>query len=198
MGKTAEERKAGWDMVREACVKAGLGGILVFGGERSSGFDSGFVYCKVTDFGPFGEKRPDQTPCIPTLSMGWNPAPWGKDWEHGWRLNGGGRLHPDTFRYNCITMRKIMDSLPAEDPGHRLLLLDNWNEWGEGHYMSPHRQFGFGYLDAIREVFTQAPADHEDLTPDDVGLGPYDSRFQEVLQKEKLGPSDAVIREMMK
>ena len=44
------------------------------------------------------------------------------------------------------------------------------NEWGEGSYIEPHKEFGFGYLDAIREVFTSAPKAHVDLTPADVGL----------------------------
>ena len=37
-----------------------------------------------------------------------------------------------------------------------------------------HQEFGFGYLDAIREVFTDAPKAHDDVTPADAGLGPYD------------------------
>jgi hypothetical protein len=54
------------------------------------------------------------------------------------------------------------------------VLIEAWNEWGEGSYIEPHREFGFGYLDAIRDVFTTAPKAHVDLTPADVGLGPYD------------------------
>ena len=37
-----------------------------------------------------------------------------------------------------------------------MLLLDNWNEWGEGHYIAPYREYGFGYLDAVRKVFSDA------------------------------------------
>jgi hypothetical protein len=55
-----------------------------------------------------------------------------------------------------------------------MILVEAWNEWGEGSYIEPHQQFGFGYLDAIREVFTDAPKAHADTTPADVGLGPYD------------------------
>ena len=36
----------------------------------------------------------------------------------------------------------------------RMLLVDNWNEFGQGQYVFPTRQFGFGYLDAIRNVFS--------------------------------------------
>jgi len=54
-------------------------------------------------------------------------------------------------------------------------MLDNLNEWGEGHYILPHREYGFGYLEAIREVFTDAPEPHLDILPEEVGLGPYDA-----------------------
>jgi hypothetical protein len=60
-----------------------------------------------------------------------------------------------------------------------MVLLDNWNEFGEGHYIAPHRQYGFGYLDAVRAAFTEAPPAHTDLVPEDVGRGPYDSRYQQ-------------------
>jgi hypothetical protein len=55
-----------------------------------------------------------------------------------------------------------------------LVLVEAWNEWGEGSYVEPHQEFGFGYLDAVREAFTDAPREHVDVTPADVGLGPYD------------------------
>ena len=58
------------------------------------------------------------------------------------------------------------------------LPLDNWNEWSEGHYLAPHRQYGFGYLDVVRKVFSDAPEKHLDLVPGDIGLGPYDTAYK--------------------
>ena len=68
---------------------------------------------------------------------------------------------------------------PCSRPGARrgggnLVLIEAWNEWGEGSYIEPHQEYGFGYLDAIRDVFTPAAKAHDDVTPADVGLGPYD------------------------
>ena len=54
--------------------------------------------------------------------------------------------------------------LPAASLGRRMILLANWNEFGEGHFMLPTESARFGYLDALREVFTEGGA-HEDLTP---------------------------------
>ena len=63
---------------------------------------------------------------------------------------------------------------------YKIIMLDDWNEFGEGHYIAPTQQFGFSYLDVIREVFTINPF-HIDLAPEDVGRGPYRFPYGEVL-----------------
>jgi hypothetical protein len=45
-----------------------------------------------------------------------------------------------------------------------MLMIDNWNEFGEGHFIMPAASAGFGYLDALRDVFTDGGA-HEDTAP---------------------------------
>ena len=55
-----------------------------------------------------------------------------------------------------------------------MLFVEAWNEWGEGSYIEPHREFGFGYLEAIRQVFAPDSPKPEDLAPADIGLGPYE------------------------
>ena len=62
----------------------------------------------------------------------------------------------------------------GQTAANKSVLIEAWNEWGEGSYIEPHREFGFGYLDAIRDVFTASPGAHQDVTPADVELGPYD------------------------
>ncbi|GAA3406139.1 hypothetical protein ACFFNY_25565 [Paenibacillus hodogayensis] len=103
---------------------------------------------------------------IPVLTQGWGDEPWGgsrktnvplTDWEAG--------------------LTWLRDSfMPGYAPtslGSRLILLDNWSELSEGHTLMPSNLAGFGYLDAIRRVFTNGGS-HTDLTPHDAGLGPYD------------------------
>jgi hypothetical protein len=109
---------------------------------------------------------------IPTLSMGWNHEPWG-------RGKGGWRLSPGQFHEHAVAIKEKMDGLPEGHLGRRMLLLDNWNEWGEGHYIAPHRQYGFGYLDAIRRVFAEEAGERDVKVPDDAGLGPYDKLYRE-------------------
>ncbi|MGD0900669.1 MAG: hypothetical protein ABR915_22785, partial [Thermoguttaceae bacterium] len=62
------------------------------------------------------------------------------------------------------TRDEFMPSLPGDSLGRRVVMLANWNEFGEGHFMLPAASAGFGYLDALREVFT-AGGPHEDAVP---------------------------------
>ena len=36
----------------------------------------------------------------------------------------------------------------------RLIIINSWNEWTEGSYLEPDARFGFGYLEAVKRVFT--------------------------------------------
>jgi len=82
----------------------------------------------------------------------------------------------------------LMDSQPPGRLGRRMLLLDNWNEWGEGHYLLPHAEAGFGYLDAVRDVFTRRDNTPDYRPPAELGLGPYDSLYRKFLEAQKPAP----------
>jgi len=102
-------------------------------------------------------------PLLPPVCGGWDSRPWhGQD-----ALVRYGRT-PDKFK------KHLQDALQFLQQHRRnvvpMILIEAWNEWGEGSYIEPHREFGFGYLDAIREVFTSASPRHIDLTPADIGL----------------------------
>ncbi len=47
-----------------------------------------------------------------------------------------------------MTKEKIL-----QDPsGSRILNINCWNEWPEGSYLEPDTVYGYGYLEAIRDV----------------------------------------------
>ena len=47
-------------------------------------------------------------------------------------------------------------TLPKEQLGSRMLLLDNWNEWGEGHYIAPSKvSFAFKMAHPLFRGFHQ-------------------------------------------
>jgi len=197
-----EKVKQALEKARDACKQAGFDGLVILGEYRGTdprplklmvdeGLDCAFQYCWPVGGDPTPEaavkaqegywqawKDMDVLPFVITLSMGWDSTPWHPTFS-AWRLP------PNDFRALCERGKAFMQTLPADSLGRKMVLLDNWNEFGEGHYIAPHRQYGFGYLDAVRDVFTDAPKEHIDLVPDDVGLGPYDSLFRATLAFEE-------------
>ncbi len=100
---------------------------------------------------------------------GWDSRPW-----HGENnLVRFGRT-PELFHRHLLDARSVLEAASRRGDADNLVLIEAWNEWGEGSYIEPHQEYGFGYLDAIRDVFTPAAQAHADLTPAAVGRGPYD------------------------
>ena len=67
-------------------------------------------------------------------------------------------------------MKEIADSLPEGAWSKKIMMIDNWNEWDEGHYVSSSHEFGFRYLQAIREELTARDNLPDYRTPQDIGL----------------------------
>jgi hypothetical protein len=114
--------------------------------------------------------RIGKLPYLMPVSPGWDSRPW-----HGAKALVRSEPTPAKFMDMCQRAKGLLDANP---PGlvPKTLIVEAWNEWGEGSYIEPHKQFGFGYLDALREVFVRLDMEnaHRDITPKDVGLGPYD------------------------
>jgi len=112
---------------------------------------------------------------VPTASCFWDPTPrrtkhWcdlGYDWFY---RTGVWYLQPDEFRVVVRRMKEMMDALPEGAWGKRIFMLDNWNEWDEGHFIAPSVQFGFRYLQAVREELTWRDNLPDYRTPQDLGL----------------------------
>ena len=56
---------------------------------------------------------------------------------------------PALFKQYLKDTLEIIKKKPQEN---RFLIINAWNEWGEGNYLEPDIKFGHGYLDALREV----------------------------------------------
>ena len=95
---------------------------------------------------------------LPMLSIGWETSNWDGPKGPGW-------LTAPDFKKQALWLRdEFMPTLPADSLGRRMLMIDNWNEFGEGHWIMPSPLAGFGYLDALRDVFTDGAA-HDDPVP---------------------------------
>lgn len=79
-------------------------------------------------------------------------------------------LSPDGYRIVIRRMKEMADALPDGAWGKRIFMIDNWNEWDEGHYVSPSHEYGFRYLQAIREELTARDNLPDYRLPQDMGL----------------------------
>ncbi|MHB1456103.1 MAG: glycoside hydrolase family 99-like domain-containing protein, partial [Armatimonadota bacterium] len=100
---------------------------------------------------------------LPVPDTGWDAHPWHGDGS----FTITGRDVPQWERL----LREAKSYLDAR--GEKTVILGPCNEWGEGSYIEPNTEFGFGMYDAIRRVFCD-DGPHQDIAPIDAGLGPYD------------------------
>lgn len=179
-----EEQKRIFDLCREMAKEHGFDG-MIFAEEyrkpdfsfynelRERGIDFCFTYNnRVKEAFPSDEvvikeqlrqidERNEKVPgyTVPTASCMWDPSPRLAKQEliqaTPEKLVQLWKLSPESYRILLREIVKRMDALPENDYGNRILMIDNWNEWDEGHYVSPSYEFGFGFLQAIREELTE-------------------------------------------
>ncbi len=199
LGGEANVVKA-FDHMRQACRDAGFDGLYLLGEYRGLdpnqlalmkriGLDYTFAYCWYVPDNPTPQKSIETQmgyikktqelgiiPQVVTVSQAWS----------GWADEGTiWKIPPKDYEGLLRQAKDFATALPPNELGSKMLLLDNWNEWGEGHYIAPYREYGFGYLDAVRKVFSNAPEPHTDLIPEDIGLGPYDTAYWAAMRKQE-------------
>lgn len=164
------------DYLRSAVQQAGFDDIVLItsyngidqqamSDRKSAGFDAIYAYSFGMSSGhaAYPQSILDQQKVIggidilPTVSMGRDDIAWG--------LSDGYYASPEEFQSALQWARDtFMPSLPSGNLGRRIIMLDDWNEFGEGHFIMPAQLAGFGYVDAIRSVFTSGGT-HEDIIP---------------------------------
>ena len=108
-------------------------------------------------------------PFLPNLTSGWDDRPWNNELVIANRT-------VEKFRKICEDMKAYLAK-----SGQKHVLIGPVNEWGEGSYIEPNREFGFGMYEALRETFGKEPEGGwpQYYAPADVGLGPYDCPAEE-------------------
>jgi len=113
---------------------------------------------------PFWEQRHKTgiLPFLPNLSTGWDDRPWN---DHCWIAE----RTPEKFGEICRQFKQF-----SKESGIKRAVLAPVNEWGEGSYAEPCREFGFGMYEAVRHNLCEEPESGWPLNygPKDVGLGP--------------------------
>ena len=106
------------------------------------------------------------------------------DMGYTFHLGNNWHLSPENFRKVLREINKMIEELPEGAWAKRIVMVDNWNEWDEGHYVAPSHEFGFKYLQAIREEFTIRDNLPDYRTPQDMGLLNYNNSWEEPDFKE--------------
>ncbi len=97
-------------------------------------------------------------PYLVPVSPGWDSTPW-----YGERAMVRTDSRPEKFRGMCEAAKKYVS------PQLNAVIVECWNEFGEGSYIEPCTQYGFGYLDALRDAFCPNAPHHVDQTPQALG-----------------------------
>ncbi len=85
-------------------------------------------------------------PYYPHISCGWDNNPRFKNFRHGIVKNNT----PENFEKALREAKKYIDAHPEQAP---LITVNSWNEWTETSYLEPDDLYGYGYLDAVKNVF---------------------------------------------
>ena len=170
-----ERAKAALGHLRDACGKAGLGGVHLMVCDfaldprqiRELGVDSATIYNFVHWMNPMAAPDYDEWSSraserfdravkelelpayFPHASIGWDQNPRYPKTEIMPTVTNS---TPAKFE---VALRRAKDwaerNTPAGYP--KLITVNSWNEWTEGSYLEPDTTWGFGYLDAIKRVF---------------------------------------------
>lgn len=83
-------------------------------------------------------------PYYPNVSVGWDNNPRFKGFLNHITKNNT----PENFK-KCLLSAKQF----CEKNDINLITVNSWNEWTETSYLEPDNLYGYGYLEAIKEVF---------------------------------------------
>ena len=85
-------------------------------------------------------------PYFPHVSAGWDNNVRFEQFKPPVFINNT----PENFKQALTIAKKHLEKNPGLP---RLVTINSWNEWTEGSYLQPDDLYGYGYLEAIKEIF---------------------------------------------
>ena len=125
----------------------------------------------------------DPTKFVATASCFSDPTPrFSQKWNDlGYRFREESNiwyLSPEKYREVLRRMKQISDNTPEDSWARKIMMIDNWNEWDEGHFVAPSHKFGYKYLQAIREALTECDNLPDYIAPHDQGFDGYNKSWK--------------------
>jgi hypothetical protein len=137
--------------------------------EKQPNGSSHFSFSEVIHYSPelwqVEDQRSSGLDYWPIIETGWANEPWAGKAK---ALVIEDRT-PEKFGELCRLAREY-----ADKHNKKIIAIGPWNEWGEGSYIEPYSKHGFGHLDELRAAFCEPGNYPPNLTPADLGRGPYD------------------------
>ncbi len=85
---------------------------------------------------------------FPQVSLGWDNNPRFRKFSPIVTTNNT----PENVK---VALQQAKDYVDQHDLPVPLVLINSWNEWTETSYLQPDNVNGYGYLEAVKEVFTE-------------------------------------------
>ncbi|MBQ8526444.1 MAG: hypothetical protein IJ460_07000 [Clostridia bacterium] len=156
------------EKINQMCIEAGFDGVIMIGKSGvtdKEGYEYTYRYGMGHSDKGFSSvaaaenRMGGNIPYIYSVSQGWGEEAWG-------RVNRKLNVPLNEWKASLEYARDVyMPSWNGEGLSANTIVLDNWNEYCEGHFLAPSDLAGFGYLDMVREVFTTGTKEHSDLVP---------------------------------
>ena len=164
-----ENVKKMFDYLEEEVKKLGFDGMIYLACDSSNntmmnmGFDGSYAYnwgtsgssLSYTKDAILNSAKFTGMYTVPTISVGFNNVAW----------SGSETRHPmmsfaDYAAAQKWVKEEYLPTYAKENWQKNFVMLSTWNEYGEGTYLMPTAgENGFGYLDALREAYTDEKAD---------------------------------------
>lgn len=96
---------------------------------------------------------------IPSISVGYDDTPW--------RESTSEMMSAADVKKLC---QYVEDHEKFKEEQEKMVVFTCWNEYGEGHFFAPSTKESFGYLNAIRDVFTRSGEKIDEETPSDTSI----------------------------
>ena len=85
---------------------------------------------------------------FPQVSLGWDNNPRFRKFRPYVMKNNT----PENIKKALVQAKAYADTHKLPAP---LVIINSWNEWTETSYLQPDNVYGYGYLEAVKEVFTE-------------------------------------------
>jgi len=159
--RCAAHRFAGLDLQVIARIRTRIGDEAETATARQLGLDSATCYqfCMEAggsgDYAEWANKAIARWPKLeavygtfyPHVSIGWDNTQRNPSFARECVVTNS---NPTAFEACLRQAKDWLDARPQQTP---LLTINSWNEWTEGSYLLPDQQWGYGYLEAVRNVF---------------------------------------------